>query len=466
MKVSIGIRLFLAMSLSMLAVAAVGVGLVRWKFSGDAPGPVTQAEQDQLYRLRQRLAAAYQVHHGWSFVPAGTDIRASWLRQQLALAGGRPADATDVARSTLGYRLGLLDAQDRYLAGALAHPLLVAAASIDRTRFGIVVDGRAVGNLVLAKPGKPDDGLAVAFLMQQQANLALLALIGAALSALAAGLLAAGFRRPIAALVEGSRRLGKARFDTRVAVTRGDELGELANAFNQLAARLDDGERSRRQWVADTSHELRTPLSVLRAQLEALQDGVRAPTPENLALLLRQVQSLGQLVEDLYALACADAVPLPYAMGTFDAWRVVEDAWRDFAGKFQVHGLHASLTAPDVRAFVRGDADRLRQVLCNLFENALRYTRAGGRVDLLGEVGGSMLRILLDDSAPGVPHELLERLGERFFRVEPSRSRQFGGAGLGLALSRQIVEAHGGQLDFSLSPLGGLRVTLTLPLEH
>jgi two-component system sensor histidine kinase BaeS len=466
LKRSIGIRLFLTVSLSMVTVAGVGVGLVRWKFSGAAPGPVSQAEQDQLRSLRRRLVTAYEAHGDWSFVPADPDTRESWLRQQLASARRRQAAEAYAPPSTLGYRIGLLDAQGRYLAGVLAHPLLVALASIDRTRQGVTVDGRTVGDLVLAKPGKPDDGLAVAFLIQQQANLAVLALIGAALSAMAAALLAAGFRRPVAALVEASRRLGEARFETRVAASRGDELGELARAFNALAARLDDGERSRRQWVADTSHELRTPLSVLRAQLEALLDGVRAPTPENFALLLRHVQSLDKLIEDLHALACADAAQLPYVMNPLDAWRVVEDAWQDFAGKFQRHGLRTSMMVPPGQMVVRGDVERLRQVLGNLFENALRYTQAGGRVELTGEVGGSVLRIRLDDSAPGVPDPLLERLGERFFRVEPSRSRQFGGAGLGLALSRQIVEAHGGQLGFSPSPLGGLRVTLSLPLEH
>jgi two-component system sensor histidine kinase BaeS len=228
---------------------------------------------------------------------------------------------------------------------------------------------------------------------------------------------------------------------------------------------LDDAERSRKQWVADTSHELRTPLSVLRAQLEALHDGVRPATSEHLALLLRQVQSLSQLVDDLYALACADSARLPYAMGSLAVWSVVDETWRSFAERFRTQALATSIAAPPGRPMMRGDGDRLRQVLGNLLENSVRYTEAGGRVELAGGTDGGQLRICLDDSAPGVPEPLLDRLGERFFRAEPSRSRAFGGAGLGLAMSRQIVEAHGGQMAFSGSPLGGLRVTIALPLE-
>jgi two-component system sensor histidine kinase BaeS len=274
-----------------------------------------------------------------------------------------------------------------------------------------------------------------------------------------------GFRRPIRALVHGAGLLGEGQFDVRVPARRSDELGELARVFNQLAARLEDTERARRQWVADTSHELRTPLAVLRAQLEALADGVRPVTRENLALLLRQARALDMLVNDLYAMARADVGQLPYRRVPLDAWALVEDLWQDFTGRFGHQRLQATRMAPDGRASVLADGDRLRQVFSNLLENSARYTAPGGRIELAGTITGGTLQIQLDDSAPGVPAPLLDRLGERFFRVEPSRSRQHGGAGLGLALSRQLIEAQGGSLAFAPSPLGGLRVTVTLPLE-
>nr|WP_255746840.1 ATP-binding protein [Lysobacter sp. CFH 32150] len=289
--------------------------------------------------------------------------------------------------------------------------------------------------------------------------------IGVLLSALAAAVLAAHFRRPIARLVAGARRLEAGRFDTRLGIHRSDELGELADTFDHLAARLANTERSRRQWVADTSHELRTPLSVLRGQLEALQDGVRTATPENVAMMLRQVLSLGRRVDELYELARADAGQMHYDQTPNAIWPLVVDTAASFAEKFRVAGLVASVGPPPLRSLVRCDAERIRQVVTNLLENCVRYTAAGGRIDLHGKVVGDTLHVTIDDSAPGVPESAMGRLGERFFRADSPRSDALGGAGLGLALCRQILDAHGGRLEFGASPLGGLRARIVLTLE-
>ncbi|MEO8999507.1 MAG: ATP-binding protein, partial [Rhodanobacter sp.] len=353
----------------------------------------------------------------------------------------------------------------RYLAGAVASPLLIAVASIDTMRWPIVVDGAEVGYLVVAKSQNPEDELAVAFLLEQQKNLLLIAAIGVLLSALAAALLAAHFRKPIRRLVDGTRRLGQGHFDARLSTRRSDELGELAATFNQVAIRLQDTERWRQQWMADTSHELRTPLSVLRAQLEALQDGIRTATPETVALMLRQVLSLTALVDDLHELARADQGQLQYDKKALDAWQLVAEVFEGFSEKFRAARLIASIASAPPHAMVYADAQRLRQVLVNLLENSVRYTDAGGRIEIGGALFEHELHITLDDSAPAVPSALIERLGERFFRVEASRNRQLGGAGLGLALCRLMVVAHGGRLELSASALGGLRVTVVLPLE-
>jgi two-component system sensor histidine kinase BaeS len=316
----------------------------------------------------------------------------------------------------------------------------------------------------VAKPHNPDDELAVAFLLEQQRNLFLVVGLGVLLSALAAAMLAAHFGEPIRQLAEGARRLGQAQLETRLTVRRSDELGELAQTFNQLAATLENTERSRQQWVADTSHELRTPLSVLRAQLESVQDGVRTATPEHVALMLRQVLSLSKLVDELSELARADVGTLPYDRAAGEVWPLVCEVVDGFSDKLRQAGLTATLGAPPPRSTVHCDAERIRQLVTNLIENCVRYTAAGGAIEVHGRVVADELELTIDDSAPGVPEPALARLGERFFRVEPSRSRQMGGAGLGLALSRQIVAAHGGRLHFGASPLGGLRVRILLPL--
>ena len=465
MRVSIGKRLFFAVLLSIMAVAAIGVELVRWKLSDHAAQAAASSEMDRLGGLVDALSTQYRQHHDWSFLPVSSDQRKRWLHDELARVQAEQKPGATPLLPSLAYRIGLLGDNEHYLAGAIANRVMVVVASIDRIQRPIVVDGKLAGYLVVAKSQNPDDELAVAFLIEQERNLAILAAIGVLLSVLAAGLLAAHFRRPVKQLVEGARRVGQGQFATRLSIRRSDELGELADTFNQVAARLEDTEHWRQQWVADTSHELRTPLSVLRAQMEALQDGIRTATPDTITLMLRQVLSLTKLVDELHELARADLGQRQYDKTSADAWQLVQDVFAAFAEKFRVAGLAVSIGTLPSRTMVHGDAERLRQVVGNLLENSVRYTDAGGRIVVSGAVVGHELHIAIDDSAPAVPAHLLDRLGERFFRVESSRNRQLGGVGLGLALSRHIVEAHDGRLVFAESPLGGLRAILVLPLE-
>jgi two-component system sensor histidine kinase BaeS len=284
------------------------------------------------------------------------------------------------------------------------------------------------------------------------------------LSALASVLLARHFRRPIGQLAKGAEALAGGHYAVRLPESRSDELGSLARHFNALAQQLDSMEAARRQWVADTSHELRTPLAVLRAQLEALQDGVRSATPETVDAMLRQVLALNKLIDELYALARADVGALDCKPTPQDLWRLASEEARTFEERLRGAGIALELGAAPPALPVLCDPDRLRQVLDNLLENSLRYTAAGGRVALHAHAAKRQMFLAIDDSAPGVPDEALARLGERFYRVDASRSRAHGGAGLGLALCRRLLEAQGGDLNFGHSPLGGLRVILSLPL--
>jgi len=203
---------------------------------------------------------------------------------------------------------------------------------------------------------------------------------------------------------------------------------------------------------------------VLRAQLEAIQDGVRQATPETIDSMGRQVLALSRLIDELYALARADVGELECRREALDLWQLAAAEAGVFAARFEAAGMALALAEAPAQSSVLADPDRMRQVFANLLENSLRYTGAGGTVRLGAEATASHIHMMLDDSAPGVPDEALARLAERFYRVDASRSREHGGAGLGLALCRRLLEAQGATLAFAHSPLGGLRVTVSMPL--
>lgn len=250
-----------------------------------------------------------------------------------------------------------------------------------------------------------------------------------------------------------------------------DEVLPLVDSFNRLLARLDGAVQSERQFLAEAAHELRTPLAAMRAEIEALQDGVRTFDERTALRMHRQVIRLGQLVDDLRSsmrepqndLLTTAVFPLALLKEALDHTR----------DRFAQRGIAVDREAIDriaasAQPVIDGDAHRLHQVFMNLLENTLAYTDAGGqlRIDVTveGAWTGNCLTLLFDDSAPGVSDEEIPRLFDRLFRGETSRSRALGGSGLGLSICRATIEAHGGSIEAAASPLGGLRMTITLPL--
>ncbi|HEY6009101.1 MAG TPA: ATP-binding protein, partial [Geobacteraceae bacterium] len=245
-----------------------------------------------------------------------------------------------------------------------------------------------------------------------------------------------------------------------------DELGRLAEDFNSLAMTLEQNEKARRQWVADISHELRTPLAVLRGEIEALQDGVRQANPETIHSLHGEVLRLGRLVDDLYQLSLSDVGALTYRKEELDLTELLDEALAAFGPEFTQKGITLTAHIPrDGRAVVFGDPARLHQLFANLLDNALKYTDSGGELIIRLVCDEARARLDFQDTAPGVSPYDLERLFDRLYRVEASRNRAAGGAGLGLAICRNIVEAHAGTITAQPSPLGGVRIILTLPLQ-
>jgi two-component system sensor histidine kinase BaeS len=232
---------------------------------------------------------------------------------------------------------------------------------------------------------------------------------------------------------------------------------------------LAQAEESRRQWISDSSHELRTPIAVLRAEIEALQDAVRTADEPTLARLHRNVMQMSKLVDDLRQTLDRDDGRPDLVLAPIDPLPILRDTAEEFQERFQAGRLSLDATrldGPRSSWRIQGDADRLRQVFANLLENTLRYTDAGGRLEISATEKSGRLCLSFDDTAPAPPEQAMPRLFDRFFRAEPSRSREHGGSGLGLSIARKIVEEHGGAISAARSPLGGLSIRVELPLER
>ena len=358
-------------------------------------------------------------------------------------------------RLGLSSRLSLYDAKRRFVVGE---------ASDEQISYRpIMVENQVVGYLGLKPVLDQDDALSINFFSNQKRYLFLVYGLSILASLIAALLLATYFKKPIQRLLNGTRELTRGNYQHQVKVKRNDELGDLSNELNQLAVILDQHETSRRQWVADTSHELKTPLAVLQAQIEAMQDGIRKPTPEHFASMLAQVTSLKKLTQDLAALAQADAQQLQFYYATVNPWEVVQQELMNFQPKFEQADLKVTIEGDG--AEVDLDLDRFKQIVANLLSNSIRYTEAGGQVHIHTEQNEKEWTLYVDDSPFGLTDEQLARIGERFYRVDDSRTRATGGTGLGLALSCKITQAMGGSLSFAHSPLGGLRCKLSFPKQ-
>ncbi|UXI67217.1 ATP-binding protein [Tahibacter amnicola] len=345
----------------------------------------------------------------------------------------------------------------------LGNPAIAVVAAT----FDVKVEGAVVGRLLLSPLPAPSGDLAQAFAATQwrQALVAaLVILVGAVVLAFA---LARWLLQPIRALAEGTSALADGDYSRRLPQVRNDELGALSNHFNHLASTLEQHQQARRDWGADIAHELRTPLSILQGEIQAMQDGVRPMNATALNSLHAECARLAALIDDLYQLSLADAGALDYRFAPMDLGEVLMATCAAQSAACTDAGLTLELAPlPATVLPVRGDEGRLNQLLANLIGNSRRYTDAPGRIRITATRLPTHWSVDIDDTPPGVPPESLPRLFDRLYRVDRSRNRAHGGAGLGLAICRAIVQAHGGSIEAHHSPLGGLRVRLRLPIAE
>ena len=488
MTLSVHARLFLTLLLaSLLAVIGTTV-FVRWSFERGLMELVNARESERIAEIADRLVALHAQDGSWQRLRQDKrlwvallmgrgermlrergrprrDHLPPWMPPNLGEPGVWPPDHAmqhlDKGEGPvpLELRLMLLDESGALIYGR--EPLLDGAR-----RIPLELEGSALGQLALIPGPSIAEWPELQFQARQGGRLWIIASGMLLLSAALAYPLSRRLVRPLGGFQLVMGRLASGDYGARVPVQGGDEIARLGRDLNALAAALEQHEEARRRWVADISHELRTPIALLRAELEALQDGVRTFDPGAVERLHGDALRLGRLVDDLYQLSMSDLGALSYRMVPTDLGEVLKGDLEAFRPRFTTAGL--SLHFEDRRRLageLNADPDRLSQLFRNLLRNSLQYTDPGGGLSVSLDQAGDRILVDFQDTPPGVPPEAMDQLFERLYRLDQSRSRDTGGAGLGLAIAKNVAEAHGGHISAQPSPTGGLWIRVELPLE-
>ncbi|PTY37544.1 hypothetical protein BGP77_13675 [Saccharospirillum sp. MSK14-1] len=416
-------------------------------------------QSKRLAPLIEALAEDYVDQGGWQTMDSFR-----WATLIKPFLFGRPdADAPSTTQSSSrrfrGPPLQLRDAQGALIAGPPIPRHFSTWLPIENSA------GERIGELGVPTNLRLTGEFDRVFADQQRRQLRWIALAALLLSVAVALPFAAVLTRPISRLQRATHRLAGGDYDTQIAVKGSDELADLARDFNHLATTLAKNLNARQRWIADISHELRTPIAVLRAELEAIQDGVRQPNPETLSSLYQEIERLSALVEDLHELSLSDAGALSYRRETLEFNELIQEELSHQQAAFDRAQLQLTFHPADSPVLIEADSHRLTQLLSNLAQNSLRYTDAPGEVMVRLSRAGQVARLEWSDSSPGVPSSALPKLFDRLYRVEDSRNRASGGSGLGLAIVHNVVSAHQGKVSAQNSPQGGLSIIVELPLR-
>lgn len=475
MKFRIKHRLFLAMLLAASLAVISLLAITQWNLSRGLLRFVNESEQAGIQKLATALEQFYADEQSWqplqdqpehwkqlilqAFLPEPQEWQPPFSSPPPHENNSRPRGLPPHLLDDFTSRLFLLNARQQ--------PLTNFSAQTEKSKLILLHQGdRLIGYLGFIPLTHLVDDLHQNFLKEQKTTFLQVSGIIVLLAAILSFLLARRLVRPLEKLAEGTRKLISGEYSSRVPVEGDDEIGSLATDFNLLALTLEKNEQARRQWVADISHELRTPIGILRGETEALLDGIHKTDTAALLSLHAESLQLGRLVDDLYQLSMSDLGALSYRKKELNLAELLGELVDSSRSKFEQQSLQLSMTGANTNDYMLfGDPERLRQLFTNLLDNSLKYTDAGGHLTIELLKNSKNLQVNLCDTAPAVDESELGKLFDRLYRIESSRNRATGGAGLGLAICRNIVEAHQGTISAHHAPAGGLWIKIIFPLS-
>lgn len=485
MKISLTFKFFLNLLTAIGFVTAAMFFLMQYSFDRGFLNFVNKVEIKRLGALSVFLEKEYSKQQNWRFLQGNfrlwgkllQDSRTDDLTREPIPHFKGPGGPVDFPETMPGmqnrqsphhhppeikhlfeHRVVLMDAKRHRILGPPYSPENV---QIKALRY----KNEVRGYLALIPQENLTENLHLRYVKEQKRTFGIIALLTAFIASLLSLPLARHMVKRIKSLTSATHRLNAGNYSYRLPVDAEDELGQLIKDFNMLANTLEQNEKIRQQWIGDISHELRTPLAVLRGEIEAMLDRVRQATPEALNSLHTEVMRLERLVDDLFQLSMSDIGALTYRKKNLDLVDLIEESLGSFIKKFSDKKISVAIELPEKgKVIVFGDPDRLKQLFENLFNNSFRYTDQGGQLKIEMELSDTTVKILIEDSEPGVLPDEITKLFDRLYRVESSRNRALGGTGLGLAICRNIVEAHEGTITALTSKLGGIMIKIVLPL--
>ncbi|GIC78756.1 ATP-binding protein [Moritella sp. F3] len=469
MRLTIFHKLFISLMLISLIMMAGMALLINNSFQNGLQSYLNQSEIEKIETLAERISDYYSPQKDWKEIQREPKLWAQLLQN----IGEHPSPSKNHPErkdykpsfNRLEARLNLLNKSGKSIIGNPKN-LRRLHNNIQITKIPVINNNRTVGWLSVIQRESIKGRLAERFLRQQLDNFYWIAAWAALFSFIVAALLVRHFLKPLKNLDSAAKSLSNGNFDYQIDVRGKDELAELSLAFNLLTTTLKTQKHSREQWLSDISHELRTPIAVLLSEIEAIEDGIRKPEPKYIRSLHDQVMTLTRLVDDLYSLSLSDSGVLIDTTHKVDITNIISNiANQNEVRLADKHIAIERLYDHNQCTLLHADAKSIAQLIGNLFENSYRYTNPNGQIHINLQQTPDTIVLTIEDSAPAVPDGALPKLFDRLYRVDKSRSRANGGSGLGLSICENIVKMHHGDISAQHSKLGGLKITISLPIK-